>query len=1647
MHPRRDGVAIIGMSCVFPGAPNVDAYWRNILNKVDAVTDPPDEAWDVETYYDPEFRDTDKTYVKRGGYLGALNSFDPLAYGVPPVSVGGEPDQWLALKLAYDALEDAGCSELPAEVRARTGIVLGKGTYLNGGNAIAVQRGLVVSQTLDVLRQLRPEYTDADIELLREEMKHALPPIGPETVPGLIPNIIVGRIANRLDLMGPSYTVDAACASSLVAIQQAMRDLVDGVCDLALAGGSQVWMPVPTLNVFCQLGALSRSERIRPFDKDADGTLLGEGIGMVVLKRTADALRDGDRIYAVVKGVGVASDGRGVSVMAPRVEGEELALRTAYEDAGLSPSTVGLVEAHGTATAVGDVVEVQALTRVFGEREGDLPSCAIGTVKSMISHTIPASGVAGVIKLALALYHRVLPPTLNCDEPNPKLELEKTPFYVNTETRPWIHGSREPRRAGVNAFGFGGINAHAILEELPASSEVPLDHLPPWDSEVCVLQGESQAALLDEARRLRRRLAAPSTAFSLTDLAYTLNCGAGRAENALLLAIVADSLDDLTAKLDRAIQKLEQPECRRIKDISGIYYEAEPLGREGKVVFVFPGEGAQYAGMLADLCLHFPEVREAFDRSDRLYRDHPRGYVTSDWVYPRPAFSDEERGAAEGRLMQMDIAVEAVLTANQAMHGLLERIGLRPDACVGHSTGEYSAAYAAGVLVIDTEEQFFEFCRGLHRCYSEAESQDHLPRAVLLTVAAERERVEEIAREAGGDLFVAMDNCPHQAVLVGESAAVERAREIAARESLIYGELPYDRAVHTPLFDRYADDLREVFDGVTVGPSSTALWSCTTAAPYPDEEAAVRELFVDHWTHPVEFRGTIEALYDQGARVFVEAGPRGNLTGFLDDILRGRSYCAVPADLPRRSGIAQLNHLVAMLSAHGVDMDAAYLYERRKARPVSWDDAVEAPRARAGTTVALAMRWPILRLPERLREIGAAAPVANGNGHGPPTLVPEPPPAAPAADPPASQPVAKAVAPVYAADGLEDERDVVMDAHVATMAQFLTTHEQVMQAFLAEAALDAAALETPPEPAVAATAGPLLGTVTAWTPGASLVARRVVDPDDDVYLRDHALGRAVSTTDPTLSALMVMPLTMSFEILAEAGAFLVPGCHVTGLRDVRAYRWLAWEDEPRTLEVTAERLPSSGAEDLVHVKLFDLGESGDDGDAGQAPAVEAVVVLADAYPAPPPGGVTRVAGGVPSQWRSESLYADGMFHGPSWQGVRSIEETSPDGCSARLEVLPFTGLLRGDPDPAFVLDPVVLDAAGQVIGFWTAERLQSGRVIFPFRLEALDVFGSQRPQGEVLGCTAAIELIGDQLVRSDIDVGTGDGVPWMRLTGWEDKRFDVPPEFAPLARLSDPAPLSAEWRAPLAGLPGDAAVECRRSSAILPDRAFWKRVWACRVLSRAERAAFRQLRLPEPRALEWLAARTAAKEAVQRLVETRYGLDLLPADIEILPDALGRPVVGGSWTADVAPAPVVSLAHTQGLAVAIAALGGRVGIDVEVVRAREQGFADVAFAPGEIELLAAFPPEVRDEWTLRFWCAKEAVGKALGTGLTRGPQGLSVTAVETAAGTIQVRLGAEMARDHQDLAESPIVVHTLREGDLVVATTLCEQEGSEDGAG
>jgi acyl transferase domain-containing protein len=464
MRLIEDSVAIVGMGCIFPGAPDPETYWENICAGRSFIVDHPDPG--SIKWLDPRSSDFERVYAFRGGYIGSLATFDPIKHGVVPSDVQtGDVNQFLGLRAATAAVEDSGI-DLASIRRDRVEVILGHCTYFSPGIVNWYQLGVALDQTVDVIRGLNPDLSAQEAARLREALKKSLPQMTPQTPPTLIPNIIAGRIANRMDLMGRSYILDAACATSHVAVENAMKDLLTDACDYVLVGATQTSVLVLELMMFCAIGAISRRPELRPFDKDADGTMLGEGVGVLLLRRTKDAERDGNSIYAVIRGVGTASDGRAKAMLAPRLEGQALAIGRAYQATGVDPRTVELVEAHGTGIPLGDVTEIGALREVFGPREGRRPTCGIGTIKSMIGHCRSASGIAGIIKATLALHHKVLPPTLHCPEPNPDLNLGSTPFYINTETRPWIRpAGGTPRRAGVSAMGFGGINAHCILEE------------------------------------------------------------------------------------------------------------------------------------------------------------------------------------------------------------------------------------------------------------------------------------------------------------------------------------------------------------------------------------------------------------------------------------------------------------------------------------------------------------------------------------------------------------------------------------------------------------------------------------------------------------------------------------------------------------------------------------------------------------------------------------------------------------------------------------------------------------------------------------------------------------------------------------------------------------------------------------------------------------------------------------------------------------------------------------------------------------------------------------------------------------------------------------------------------------------------------
>lgn len=972
-----DDIAIIGMAATFAGAPDVATFWSNILGKVDAIGEAPAGWLGDDVIYDPHSERGDlRIYTKTGGFLGDLARFDPRPFGTMPVAVGGaEPDQFLALKAAVDALADAGYDKKDFN-RERTGIILGHAIHANRGNVNGIQHGIVLAQTMGILRSIFPELGEARCREIEAMLSAKLPLVNVDTVPGLVPNMMTGRICNRLDLMGPNYIMDAACASSLLAVSSAIAELRSGRADLMLAGGVNTTSSPLVFMVFCQLGALSRSSRIRPFDAKADGTLLGEGQGILVLKRLEDALRDDDRIYAVVKGVGSSSDGRAMGLMAPRLEGEILAMRRAYQESGVDPLSIELVETHGTGIPLGDELEIRALTGIMGERAGPAPHIAIGSVKSMIGHCIPAAGVASIIKMTMALDSKVLPPTL-ADEVNPALQLDRSPFFVNTEALPWLHRPDAPRRAAINAFGFGGINSHMILEEAPGAAPdatAAFGLRRRATPELFLLAGDSRAELVEAARALSEQ-AATTTGAGLRRLASETADKLAGGSGGHRLAVIAGDAADLRDKLQGVLDKIANPEVHRLQTRTGIFFTDRPVG--GKLAFLFPGENSQYPHMLRDLALASPVVCEWLDRLEGLFhgeREVPHRLL----LYPPPlGLTEAERQDLESRLRGVDNGSEAVFFADMALFALLRGLGIAPDFILGHSTGENAAIIASG-LVAASPDEVCDYIRRMNRIFQAVDERDQIPSGMLLTIGAiSRAAVEEVVERHPAVQFT-MDNCPNQAVLFGPAALMQQINAELTAKGAICTALPMSWAYHTEYVAPMADAFLALLSVEGIGKPTARVYSCASAAPFPDDPEAIRSLLRNQYVSRVRFTEAVERLYDDGARVFVEVGPGSTLTGFVGDILRDKPHLAVASDSTRRSSFEQMLQLLGQLFIHRVPLSPASLFAEGKALPRP--GATGTPLLESAVPFIHLAPQEAARMREMVREVvapagaGAAAP-------------------------------------------------------------------------------------------------------------------------------------------------------------------------------------------------------------------------------------------------------------------------------------------------------------------------------------------------------------------------------------------------------------------------------------------------------------------------------------------------------------------------------------------------------------------------------------------------------------------------------------------------------------------------------------------------
>ncbi|MCB9764141.1 MAG: SDR family NAD(P)-dependent oxidoreductase [Alphaproteobacteria bacterium] len=899
-HSKEDpheSVVIVGMGCVLPGAPDLAAFWESILQGRDSIREVPVDRWDPALFFDADPDTPDKTYSRIGGFITDF-VFNSKQFRIPPkVAQALDPVQKMTLSAVAAALEDAGITQDSPVDRSRIAVILGNsmGGSMRDDYALRSYYPAVAKALTEVPAfQALPEPARSELlQSFERTLKADLLPITEDSMPGELSNVIAGRVANAFDLGGPNFTTDAACASSMAALQSAVKGLLDGDYDVALTGGADRSMDVPTYVKFSKIGALS-ADHSAPFDASANGFVMGEGAGILVLKRLSDARRDGDRIYAIIEGIGASSDGKGKGITAPNINGQKRALRRAYAEAGVDPVEVDLIECHGTSTVVGDKVEVEALTDVMGAgRRGDRGPVRIGSVKSQIGHLKSAAGAAAIIKSALALHHRTLPPSINFREAREDVDFTTVPLQVQTRAEPW-HAEGWTRRAGVSAFGFGGTNFHVVLAEAP---QVDAEPAPPPRVEV-VERPLPQGMWAISAPNITR----------LVERISALERGEEppwQPSRPLRLTAAADTVEERRDQLDRARQAIAKGRGYDLLRMRGIHLEDTPC--DGKLAFMFTGQGSQYLGMGLDLAERFPVVRATFDEADAVMADELdrslRDYIAGQ-------VHDTEEASNEA-LRDTKISQPATLTVDIALLRLMGSFGIVPDMVAGHSLGEYGALVAAGVM------DFGNALRAVSARGREMAGVRIPDPGRMASIAAPLHVIQEILSEIPGYVVPANKNAPNQTVIAGESNAVEAACEAFRSRKITVFPLPVSHAFHTRIVAPASKPLREVLIRLGVHAPRRPITCNVTSNWYPTDTTEILDLLARQVAAPVEWVAQMERMYEAGARIFVECGPKRALSGFAVSIFKRRPHRSLYTNHPKVGGDRSLRDALAGLLALG----------------------------------------------------------------------------------------------------------------------------------------------------------------------------------------------------------------------------------------------------------------------------------------------------------------------------------------------------------------------------------------------------------------------------------------------------------------------------------------------------------------------------------------------------------------------------------------------------------------------------------------------------------------------------------------------------------------------------------------------------------
>jgi 3-oxoacyl-(acyl-carrier-protein) synthase/malonyl CoA-acyl carrier protein transacylase/phosphopantetheinyl transferase (holo-ACP synthase) len=1429
-NEERD-IAIVGISVYCPAGESVEEFWDGLARGGDFISDVPPDV--IESYhFDGEPNGIDQFYCRRGGFSRAFK-VDPLRYGILPITADGvDPDQLVSMAGTEQALRDAGIFERGVSLN-RCSIIIGKGNF----------SGIIPLRSLEIIRMARqftellkialPDLTEKDLEVIRKAYQAKQGRYQADMAIGTMPSLVASLVANRFDMHGPAYTVDAACASGILAIHHSLALLRTGQCDLAVAGGMHAGHSAMFWGAFDMMGAMSHRGQIAPFSEDADGLLVGQGGGFVVLKTLRRAQEDGDRIYAIIKDTAIASDGGGSHVMVTSVAGQVRVLKQAWERAGMDPERVGYIEAHGTATPVGDRTEVASLKEFFGDNTH--APALLGSLKSNIGHTMPAAGMLGIIKTALSLYNRKIPPTLHCEKP--LAALYETRFLPPQELIDWEE-DRYPLVAGVNAFGFGGINSHAIMTPYDPPVGAPPQPKPrPYRGEALMISAVSNEALIKK----------------LETGDYTNTGGDYR--------IVIFSPDDDRIEKAITIVKKDKPWRGRLD----IWFSNHPLLTEdSKIVFLCPGFGPESAAETESISelLDLPYIDDLLAEQDSNERTQ--------------------------------ISLRYYFTAWLCKEGL-RKLGIEPDIFTGHSIGDWNATVFAGMTGGDWNK--------INGSLIEWDLPVQYP---LVAVGGINSATAEQWCAEIPDLYLANDNCPSQVLLCGKQEAVDTLVKRLIEEKLFYTMLPYGTGYHTPLMPS-SEGNAALLENVELYEGTTPVWSSTTMEPIPTDREEYAALVESQLRRPVYFRGLIEKLYaEQNARVFIQVG-LGMLVGFVEDTLKGQEFSAVAGTTTGRNGAEQLRRVLAALFIEGREVDAEFLGVKS-----------------------------IYCVEHSLRIVARGAPPII-------TDLPE---------------IAEAVKKRYGAAGLrfawdtapETGGDPILTVANINMREAMEVQTEMLQLF-------GRVPKSTPRDAGAQGDAQKVSAVSQGTAAAPPKAPAGLPPnfeedllltfEDHPYLVDHSIVRQPDGWDCADDLNLIVPFTMTIELLAEIALKHAPGRKLLSISKVAAYRWISVEQPFEGLVKGSWKKSST-----LELNL--------DGYA------KAEFTFGDAWLEPPQEylGAIDVGPKIMETAPTAVMYDRYSFHGPQYHCSTEFLKAGARGMINLAEKREGKGSL--------------LDVMGQQLGLFLHLTQTENTISFPVRLKSLDFYADIFDQGGSFEHTMVITKLTNNSVTADM-VLKRDGKIWSVARDFVCQRFH---NYMPVWYVI----LKPQYNL----LADEIAPGVYHYTNINEDNVLG--MLLKRYLNAVDRDVFEgEATLPQLR--DCLGPKVVLKDAVRALVLKRSNADemIYPVEISYEHDEKGRPFVYGKGeTAALLEGICVSLSHKDKESVAIAA-ETPVGIDIEKVEEKADSFMEVAFTEKERELLAKLE---QPEGLIRFWVAKEACAKKAGTGLEGNPKHFEVAAID-----------------------------------------------------